>query len=635
VGSGLYKWLDDRLKISILQQWLGKKEVPQHNQSHWYYFGGMALFLFIVQVITGLLLLVYYQPGLETSYKSIQFITDKVEFGWLIRSIHSWAANLMVASLFVHMFSAFFMKAYRAPREITWLTGFVLFVITLGLGFSGYLLPWDELSYFATKVGLGILQATPVVGPFMADLLRGGDAVGGPTIGRFFELHIILLPAALIAVLGLHLLMVQVHGMSKPYVYANKPAKYRKSIPFFSEFLYHDVIIWSVMLGVIVLIAAVFPWGLGPEADPFKPAPDGIKPEWYFMFMFQILKFLPAHVGPFEGEVVGIVGFMIAGGLWFLVPLWEGINRTTQKLATAMGVLGVVVILSMTIWGYMEPSQAPLTAATGSASDTAQLADKGAALFKQNCSACHSIGGGPLAGPDLKGVTTKRDATSLAAFILDPASFGSAMPKLPGITEDDVKQIVAYLQLQDNPPKQPVTTDVKAIPVKAVVAQPFSPDTIATGKQLFLGMRPFAKGAPACISCHAVTGATEFGGGNLGGDLSGVFKKLGGRQGLTPWLSSIPSPTMSPLYKEAPLTEPEVQALVAFLEDASQQKHMADQGKLAVVSKKQYFVLLGLLGMLAVLGLFAVVYANRFRGVRKPLVYGDDSSVHVSDAKEP
>ncbi len=206
--SHIENWLEERFKISVIKKVLGKKEVPQHSQSHWYYFGGVALFLFIVQAVTGLLLLVYYDPGIESSHSSVQYIMDKVEFGWLIRSIHSWAANLMVLVVFIHMFSAFFMKAYRAPREVTWLTGFAIFVCTLGLGFSGYLLPWDEISFFATKVGLEITGAAPIVGPFMADMLRGGESITGATISRFFELHVILLPAAMIGLLGIHLAMV-------------------------------------------------------------------------------------------------------------------------------------------------------------------------------------------------------------------------------------------------------------------------------------------------------------------------------------------------------------------------------------------------------------------------------------------
>lgn len=146
-------WIDDRLSITKAAEMARKKEVPLHRHTVWYYLGGMTLFLFAVQVVTGILLLLYYRPSAENAFESVQFIMTEVEFGWLIRSVHSWSANLLIATLFVHMFSVFFMRAYRKPRELTWITGMLLLFIALGFGFSGYLLPWNKLSYFATKDG--------------------------------------------------------------------------------------------------------------------------------------------------------------------------------------------------------------------------------------------------------------------------------------------------------------------------------------------------------------------------------------------------------------------------------------------------------------------------------------------------
>ncbi|MCA9800219.1 MAG: cytochrome b N-terminal domain-containing protein, partial [Cyanobacteria bacterium HKST-UBA04] len=622
-NGGFGGWLEERFKLSAVMKFLGKKEVPQHNQSMWYYFGGVAMFFFIVQIVTGLLLLVYYQPGLETSHASVQFIVDKVEYGWLIRSIHSWAANLMVAALFIHMFSAFFMKAFRAPREFTWLSGFGLFALTLGLGFSGYLLPWDELSYFATKVGIEIMAATPLVGPPIADLLRGGEVVGGATISRFFELHIILLPAAIIALLGFHLLMVQIHGMSKPYSYANKPARQRKSISFFEEFLYHDLIIWSVLMGVLVLIAWNFPWGLGPQADAFAPAPEGIKPEWYFMFMFQALKLFPAHIGPFEGEVVGIMTFALGGVVWALVPFWENINRFTSRLANWFGVVAALFIIGMTAWGYLESPEAPLggaggggTGGNGTAVAQTQQSQDGEPLFKQNCAACHSIGGGPLAGPDLKGVTDKRDMDWLAQFIVNPE--GSNMPKLPGIGDAEARAILAYLQQASHPEQAASEEAAETGQAETVEEQPFTQEDVANGRKLFVGIKPFAQGGAACISCHSVRGSTSFGGGSLGNDLTQVYDRLGGRKGLIPWLKSLPNATMQPIYKDHPLEEAEIIALTAFLEEAAHEP--VAETPVPGTQEKSSFVVFGILGMLCLLLVFGAAYHNRSRGVRAQLM---------------
>jgi cytochrome b6 len=152
----IYNWFDDRIHFDDIIKFAAKKYVPVHSHSIWYYFGGVTLFLFIIQVFSGILLLLYYKGSEDLAFESIQFIMTKVEFGWLIRSVHSWSANLMVLAAFIHMFSVYFTKAYRKPREITWVTGMLMFFLALGFGFSGYLLPWNELALFATKVGTDI-----------------------------------------------------------------------------------------------------------------------------------------------------------------------------------------------------------------------------------------------------------------------------------------------------------------------------------------------------------------------------------------------------------------------------------------------------------------------------------------------
>ena len=177
--AALVRWLDDRIGFSALIPLAKKKKVPVHRHTIWYYMGGMLVFLFFLQVGTGILLLFYYRPSAEGAFESIQFLMAEVQFGWLIRSIHSWGANLMILTAFVHMFSVMLLKAYRAPREITWMSGVGLLGVAMGLGFTGYLLPWNELAFFATRVGTEIPGVFPVVGGFIRDLLRGGEDVTG------------------------------------------------------------------------------------------------------------------------------------------------------------------------------------------------------------------------------------------------------------------------------------------------------------------------------------------------------------------------------------------------------------------------------------------------------------------------
>jgi cytochrome b6 len=345
-------WLDDRLGINTAIELAEHKEVPLHRHSIWYYFGGMTLFLFIVQVTTGIMLLLYYRPSAEGAFESVQFIITEVQFGWLIRSVHSWSANLLIAALFVHMFSVFFLSAYRAPREMTWVTGVFLLFISIAFGFSGYLLPWNELAYFATKVGTEISGVVPLVGRPMLRFLRGGDDVTGATLTRFFGFHVAILPAVTTVILGVHLLLVQMHGMSVPPSLDGKEVKKMKFMP---NFLLRDLIGWILAIGALAALAAIFPWELGHKADAFAPAPEGIKPEWYFLFMFQTLKYLPAKIWFLDGEVVGVLAFGLGGFLLLLVPF---LNKTPghgrrKTIFTIAGVLVLAFMVIMTIVGFL------------------------------------------------------------------------------------------------------------------------------------------------------------------------------------------------------------------------------------------------------------------------------------------
>jgi cytochrome b6 len=355
-GQRVYDWIDERFNVTPLFTFMRKKEVPVHRHTIWYYMGGVTMFLFMVQVVTGILLVLYYRPGSESAYESVRFISTKVQFGWLVRSVHNWSANVMVFFVFVHMFSTFFTRAYRKPRELTWISGFLLFVLVLGFGFTGYLLPWNELAYFATKVGTDIVGAVPLIGEPIKTLLRGGEDVTGATLSRFYAIHIAILPALMTILLVGHLMFVQRQGMHAPAWVERLPDSKKQNMPFFPNFLLRDALLWLIVLNLLLYLAVFFPWELGEKADLFASAPEGIKPEWYFMFMFQTLKFIPAHVWFIEGEILGIVGFGLVGLGWMLVPFWEKKLHPEKgvSLMTLIGIIGIVFILVMTIWGYLE-----------------------------------------------------------------------------------------------------------------------------------------------------------------------------------------------------------------------------------------------------------------------------------------
>jgi cytochrome b6 len=352
--SRLYEWLNTRADLDNITKFMKKKTVPNHRYSLWYYIGGMSLFLFVVQVITGILLLLYYKPTAESAFESVQYIMTEVPFGWLIRSIHSYAANLFIGFIFLHMFSVFLMKGYRRPRELTWVSGAFLLFIALGFGFSGYLLPWNQLAYLATNVGTDFASMVPFIGKWLLEFMRGGTEVTGATLTRFFGFHVAVLPGICTAILAIHLILVQRHGMSVP-ISVEKEIESGKSkrleIPFFPNFLYRDMLGWTLALGLIVLLSTLFPWELGEKADILKPAPPHVKPEWFFVFMYQTLKYVP--------KALGVFGFAAAGALWVLLPFFDrkSNRREYNRLFTIIGIAVVLYIIVFTILAYVAPGE--------------------------------------------------------------------------------------------------------------------------------------------------------------------------------------------------------------------------------------------------------------------------------------
>ncbi len=352
--NNLITYFDDRFKISELAQFAKKKKVPEHRHSIWYYFGGICLFLFVLQVITGILLLLYYTPSVDSAYESIHFIMSQVKFGWLIRSVHSWSANILIGAIFIHMFSAFFLKAYRPPRELTWITGFFLLLIFLFFGFSGYLLPWNELSFFATRIGTDIAGTVPLIGETIKTFILGGPSVSGATITRFFWLHVAVLPAITLVILGIHVLLVQILGMSKPI---GLPYSEVKEVSFFPDFILKDSLGWILILAIIGVLCVFFPWEIGEKADPFAPTPLDIQPEWYFLFLFTTLKMIPAHILFLEGEIMAIFGIMIGALIWMLVPYLDR-NASRERrspLFTVFGYIVLIYIIVLTALSYLHP----------------------------------------------------------------------------------------------------------------------------------------------------------------------------------------------------------------------------------------------------------------------------------------
>ena len=207
-------WAVNRAGLDAMMEDQFNRVVPRHATNYIYCFGGIAFVLFLILAATGVLLAIYYQPTPDTAYQSVVDISTLVQFGWWIRSIHHWAAGAMVLLVFIHLLRVFFTGAYKAPRELNWLTGVALFMLTLGFGFTGYLLPWDQKAYWATKVGTDIAGSVPILGHFTLVSLRGGEQISAATLGRFYDLHVLVLPAVIVIFLIGHFWMIRRQGIS-------------------------------------------------------------------------------------------------------------------------------------------------------------------------------------------------------------------------------------------------------------------------------------------------------------------------------------------------------------------------------------------------------------------------------------
>ncbi|HET9135041.1 MAG TPA: cytochrome bc complex cytochrome b subunit [Candidatus Kapabacteria bacterium] len=334
----------DSLHLRGVLDALKRKTVPKHKTSILYYMGGLALMFFTVQVLTGILLLFYYEPSAATANKSIQHIMYEVPFGSLIRSIHSWSANALVLFVFIHMFSVMLMKSYRFPHRVMWLTGFVLLLLVLGFGFTGYLLPWDETAYFATKIGAEVPLELPVIGTFIADIIKGANDVNGATLTRMFAVHVGVLPVISVLLVVAHIGMIMLFGSSSP---PNAVIKGQEK--YFPDFLLKELMIWLVGFGILIAIAVLYPWGVGKAFDLANPTepPAGVHPEWYFMFLFQTLRLFP--------EWMVIVGFGVVAVFWAFIPWLDRRAHHNQKspIFTWIGVAAIVYIVSLTTWAYI------------------------------------------------------------------------------------------------------------------------------------------------------------------------------------------------------------------------------------------------------------------------------------------
>ncbi len=392
--------------------------------------GSLCALLFAVQAITGMILAFYYNPSPEQAHTSINFIMHDVSMGGILRGIHHWGAGAMVILVFIHLAANFFSGAFKAPRELTWITGVTLFLLTLGFGFTGYLLPWDQKAYWATVVSTNIPKDIPLVGKFIARLMLGGETVSGLTLTRFYAIHTLVLPALTAFFILFHIYLVRVHDIVGHGL--EKPSKEEKTYRFFPEHLFRCSIGFGFVFSVIYILAIFADVPLENVAGTVDPAYLP-RPEWYYMWLFQLLTFFPGKFEILGSLVIPMAGVIILFCLPFLSRTdLRGI--ADRPLATAVGVTCLAGIVYLTLMGF-EGARSYGDMVVVPDRKLTQSEQKGLSVYlERECAYCHHIAGrgGRIRGPDLSNVVAKgRTKEWLKRFIKDPQAIRpwSIMPK--------------------------------------------------------------------------------------------------------------------------------------------------------------------------------------------------------------
>ena len=316
--------------------------VPNHLKKWWWCIGGIPAYLFVVLLVTGIALTFYYVPDPDRAYDSVARITDEVPYGWYIRGLHKWSATFMIVSVVLHMLRVYFTDSYRHPRELTWITGVGLLFVTLGFAFTGYSLVYEQLAYWGITVAANMTSVVPIVGPLMADFMRGGETINADTLTRFFVFHVGVMPCALSAFLILHVVQIRLHGVTELH-FEGEDSKSSQHFRFFPDHVLTELIIGVGLMIVLSAFAVIFPAHLGERADPLVTPPH-IKPEWYFFFAFRWLKL--------TGLGAAILSMGLGGFLFVIWPFVEKVlsRFTTRELAIPIGVVAVVAVLVLTVW---------------------------------------------------------------------------------------------------------------------------------------------------------------------------------------------------------------------------------------------------------------------------------------------
>jgi ubiquinol-cytochrome c reductase cytochrome b subunit len=459
----IWNGLDERTGISDLIAPLAQHPVPP-GTNWWYVFGSATLFAFVLQVVTGVVLAASYVASANEAYQSLQWITNEAIFGRVVRGMHFFGASAMVLFVGVHMVRVLLTGSFKFPREINWLSGSVLLLLTLGAAFSGQLLRWDQNAVWTAIVGAEQAGRAPIIGDALARLILAGETVGGATLSRFFALHVFLIPGGIIAVVGFHLYLVLKNGISEPpqvgqlvdpktYRHRYEALLKREGRPFWPDAAWRDVVFAVVIIIGIVLLAVV----VGPPALTKPPNPSIVdaypRPDWYFLWYFAVLALIPPALEPYV-----IIGAPLLLGIGLLaLPFIANrgerhpVRRPWVVAAVLVALMGIGLLWQLGAAAPWSPNFAAQPLPQEIVGQTTGPVQQGAQLFYQKgCEYCHTIAGyGGQRGPNL---TTVGDRLTPAQMTIRILNGGINMPAFGGdLTPQELNALIAFLKSRRTP----------------------------------------------------------------------------------------------------------------------------------------------------------------------------------------
>jgi ubiquinol-cytochrome c reductase cytochrome b subunit len=488
--KALLDWFDSRTSYRRLVHHLLYEELP--SGTAWLFTTGSVVTLLIgCQFVTGLGLTMYYVPSPKLAYDSVRFIMSDLPFGWMLRGLHYWGASFLVVAAVVHMLRVFFLGSYKAPRELTWLSGLSMLLVILGFSLSGYLLPWDQKAYWATTVTINIARGTPLIGDAIANVLRGGADLGALTLGRWYSAHVFLLPATLVVLIVSHIALMRKHGISGPIEPQTGPA-----VLFFPWHVMKDTVMMAAVFASLITAALVFPAHLDEIANP-TDASYIPRPEWYFLSLFQMLKYFPGPLEPIATMVIPGVAI----GFLALLPFLDRADgrhplHSPRRVFTAMMSLLGIGVVGLTVAGMAD------TPPHKDRNDWGLLPIAGMMIATgegTTCVQCHE-NGGPAAPLAITRIT--KDNEWLLAHMADPVAIA------PGVRNES------------DPSPRPVMSRFKAQAAVAYLKRVHAGDPLPAHIDDTIKVAALTY-AETCVVCHRISGE----GGTVGPDLTFVGRR--------------------------------------------------------------------------------------------------------------